>query len=546
MIHIPKHISYRTVGEWVLQSECSYENPFTDVTVDATFTSPLDREFTIPGFYDGENTWRVRFNPSEVGGWKYHIFSRPANPDLTLDGTFEVTPRQTRGFLQATPDRAWGFHYESGEPVFLLGDTTYNLFGMAHCGGDVSSFLKRRTEQGFNLLRVRLPVSPFHPPEGYSEWQTRRTWPWGGSEQAPRFDRFNLNYFRTVDQVVHEAEALDLGLEMIMEAWGFEFPFNNRNVFTPEWEELWLRYLIARYDAFKCVYFWTPMNEYEYYPDGHFHRSRDGVEDRWAMRIARWIKSVAQHGHVLSIHNGPRDPAFARRFAADPEAIDAIMFQEWGTRDREDGWLAAGIEERIGSSLEGWRGSVIFAEYGYERNPNLPLAFPHHEYCDTEHTRRGAWRGAFCGVGVIHGFENSWGPFMTLDEDQPGLVYLLHLCRFFTEVVPFQQMQPTEEILIADEWALGHRPSVLATTNRDVVAVYLPVGDTVALALPTERGYSAQWFDPRTGELHAAELSTEDTILSCTPPVGKDENERLWDWILVLSDKTCQSRKKDL
>ncbi len=66
-----------------------------------------------------------------------------------------------------------------------------NLFGMAHCGGDVDAFLKRRAEQGFNILRVRLPVSLFHPPEAYSEWQTCRTWPWGGSEQSSRFDQFS-------------------------------------------------------------------------------------------------------------------------------------------------------------------------------------------------------------------------------------------------------------------------------------------------------------------------------------------------------------------
>jgi hypothetical protein len=147
--------------------------------------------------------------------------------------------------------------------MFLFGDTTYNLFGMAQCGTDVSSFLHRRAEQGFNLLRVRLPVSPFHPPDGYSDWQNRRTWPWGGSEQAPRFDRLNLEYFHTVDQVVRIAEELGIGLEMIMEAWGFEFPFNSRQIFTVEWEELWLRYLIARYDAFTSTYFWTPLNEYE-------------------------------------------------------------------------------------------------------------------------------------------------------------------------------------------------------------------------------------------------------------------------------------------
>jgi hypothetical protein len=528
-------ISRRTAGEWALRTDHPYGNPFVDVTVDATFTSPSGTALTVPVFYDGENTWRVRFNPNEAGRWTYRTSSRPPDPDLVQAGDFEVADREARGFLQATPGRAWGFHHESGEPAFLLGDTVYNLFGMAHCGGEVGSFLKRRAGQGFNLLRVRVPVSPFHPPDGYSDWQTRRTWPWGGSEQAPRFDRFSLAYFHTVDRVVRQVEQLGLGLEMIMEAWGFEFPFNSRHIFVAEWEELWLRYLIARYDAFNCVYFWTPMNEYEYYPDGNWHRSRDRVEDRWAMRIARWIKAVAQHSHIVSIHNGPGEPPFARRFAADPEAIDAIMFQEWGTRDEESGWLAAGIEEQIGRSLEDWPGSAVFAEYGYERNPDLPLKVPGHEFCDAEHTRRGAWRGAFCALGIIHGFENSWGPFMILDQDQPGLVYLLHLRRFFTEVVPFHQMQPAPEIVLPGEYAPGHRPLALATDSADVVAVYLPVGGRVDLSLPEGKAHDAQWYDPRTGELHPATPSTEGPPLSFSAPVGKGKNQHPWDWVLILS-----------
>src|SRR5690606_18990985 len=114
-------------------------------------------------------------------------------------------------------------------------------------------------------------------------------------------------------------------------------------------------------------------------------------------------------------------PAFAQRFAADPLAIDAVMYQEWGSNDREQGWLAAGIEAGIERAFEGWPGSVVFAEYAYERNPNLPLVFTGHEFSGPEHMRRAPWRGAFQGIGVIHGFENSWGPFQLLEEDQPSL-----------------------------------------------------------------------------------------------------------------------------
>ena len=76
-------------------------------------------------------------------------------------------------------------------------------------------------------------------------------------------------------------KSLGIGFEMIMEAWGFEYPFNDRAVFVREWEELWLRYLIARYDAFGGVYFWTLMNEYEFYPDGDWRHGH--VADRWAI-----------------------------------------------------------------------------------------------------------------------------------------------------------------------------------------------------------------------------------------------------------------------
>lgn len=489
----------RAVAEWALTSERPYAEPFADVDVTGTFYGPSGQKVSMPAFYDGHNTWRLRFNPAEAGEWRLEISSQPCDLGLAEEVAFTVEPNESRGFAKATPGEAWGWHYESGEPIFYLGDTVYNLFGMAHCGADVEGFLERRAAQGFNLFRVRVPVSPFHPPEGYSYWQTRRTWPWGGSEQKPVFSRFNLDYFATVDRVIQKAEALGLGLEVIMEAWGFEFPFNRRDLFVPEWEELWLRYLIARYDAYNCVHIWTLMNEYEFYPDGDWRYNP--VADRWAIRMARWVKANAPHGHAVAVHNGPRLPPFAERFARDPGAIDAIMFQEWGTRDAENGWLAAGIEEVIGQALAGWKGSAVFAEWGYERNPEFPPNIPSHIYCDRHHTRRGAWRGAFCGLGIIHGFENSWGPFLKLDEDQPGLADLLTLKRFFTQVVPFARLRPAPELLASEgPFVAGHKPLILASAERDLIAAYLPTGGEVRLSLPLGRAYWATWFDPVSGE----------------------------------------------
>ncbi len=235
------------------------------------------------------------------------------------------------------------------------------------------------------------------------------------------------------------------------------------------------------------------------------------------------------------MHNGPNQPPFAQRFAADPEAIDAVMFQEWGTRDAERGWLAAGIEDEIVSSLEGWGGAAVFAEYGYERNPELPLAFPYHDHCDPEHTRRGAWRGAFCGLGVIHGFENSWGPFMILDQDQPGLVYLFHLRRFFHEVVPFHRVRPAPEINLSPDRDPGLNPLVLASPERDIIAAYLPGGGPVDLDVAAGKGHTAQWYDPRTGALTPAMPSDQGDRPAFVAPAPEGSTEHPPDWALAVT-----------
>ena len=514
----------RSVAEWRFTTSSTYENPFADVQIDASFTSPSGVTFPMPLFYDGDGVWKLRFNPGEAGRWTCRLSSRPRNPDFAQRFDFDVADAEARGFLRATPGEAWGFRFENGEDALIFGDTTYDLFGMQYCGGDVEGFLRRRRDQGFNLFRTRLHVSYFHPPHGDFAWQTRRMWPWGGSNTAPRFDLFNLDWFRSVDHTVALVEELGLGLEMIMEGWGFEFPFNHRSWFTAEWEALWMRNLIARYDAYNCVWFWTPLNEYEYYPNGDWNWTR--TADRWALRIGRWIKETAGHGHVLAMHNGPRLPPFAERFKADPEAVDAIMFQDWGTRDREGGWLAAGIEDAIAAAFEGWTGSAVFAEWGYERNPEFALKLPSHEFCDRSHTRRAAWRGACCSMGLIAGFENSWGPWMVLDRDQPGVADLVVLQDFLRRQVPFAALRPARS-LVTGAFELGHRPLALRATDETLAVVYFPAGGEASIAFRAAR---ARWLDPRTGA-YAPAAATDGRYRA---PAGSDDDRHPLDAVLVL------------
>lgn len=515
-------VPMRRVVEWELTSAENYKNPFVDVRLDADFVGPNGQVLTLPGFHDGSGTWRVRFSPGETGTWRYTFRSTPADPGLAGEGTFEVAPAQTRGFLKATPGKAWGFHYESGEPVFLLGDTVYNLVAETAVGNDIRPLLTRRAAQGFNLLRILLAAVPYCPPNAHAKWEGQHVWPWGGDDKNPQFDRFDLSYFRAVDETIRLVGEAGLGIEMIMQFPGEVAPFP-RPDFTDEWEELWLRYLIARYDAYSCVYIWDLCNEYEYIKDAPAHTPE---ADQWAMRTARMVKQLAVHGHPVAIHNRWELPTFASRFEADPDAIDMVLYQVWGTLGPNDGWLAARIEDSIREALEGWHGSAMNSEYGYETAPELRDIIPGHQWLDADHTRRGAWRSAFCALGVTGGFHQTWWGFGDYAKDQPGLPALTHLRRFLIDVVSFAELRPAQELVTGGPTEFGHRALVLADNDRRVTAAYLPVGGEVSLDV-SDGQY--RWYDPRTGEL----TEPQPWPGSAKSPAGG--GNRPYDWALVIT-----------
>ena len=67
-----------------------------------------------------------------------------------------------------------------------------------------------------------------------------------------------------------------------------------------------------------------------------------------------------------------------------------------------------------------------------------------------------------------------------------------------------------------------------------MVAVYLPVGGTVELALDHPR--RVQWFDPRLGTVLTAAPMFGRNDLRVTAPDGADGSGHPWDWVLIVSE----------
>ena len=67
------HQQWKTF-EIAFETSKQYLNPFMDIEVNVVFKKE-DKHWIVPAFWVGAGTWVVRFAPSEVGEYKYHLES---------------------------------------------------------------------------------------------------------------------------------------------------------------------------------------------------------------------------------------------------------------------------------------------------------------------------------------------------------------------------------------------------------------------------------------------------------------------------------------
>ncbi|MFJ4029603.1 DUF5060 domain-containing protein [Paenarthrobacter sp. NPDC089989] len=113
----------RTYKRFELEAHGPIEgNPYTDIEFTAVIEGPAGHVH-IPGFYDGEGIYRLRFMPLEPGSYTFSTLSN----SQTLNGhtgNFAATPPDPDSH---GPIRAEGFHfrYDDGTPYRPIGTTAY-------------------------------------------------------------------------------------------------------------------------------------------------------------------------------------------------------------------------------------------------------------------------------------------------------------------------------------------------------------------------------------------------------------------------------------
>ena len=339
---VSRSVAETAVQQWgieeiSLQSTVAHNNPFTDVELQCRFLSG-NREVHVDGFYDRNNTWKIRFMPDQQGTWTYTTTSNDPQLD-SKSGTFTVGPPAPNNHGPVRVRNTYHFEYADGAAFFPLGTTLYNWLNR-------DPALEQRTlatlvKNPFN--KVRFLIFP--------------KWMIFNHVEPPRFpyirrpdgsfdlNRFDPEFFDHYEARLKDLQSLGIEADIILfhpyDKWGF-------SKMDQAHDELYLRYVLARFAAFHNIW-WTVANEFDVFPQ----------QKNWNA-LGNLIAARDPYHHLLGIHN-----CCLRFYDNTQPWIDHVILQDI-TAQRLP--LSNGIAGRVALDARAIGKPVMVDEYGYEGN----------------------------------------------------------------------------------------------------------------------------------------------------------------------------------
>lgn len=244
-------------------SETSYENPYMDVEMHAIFLHDNGTSIIRPAFWDGGETWKIRFaSPLSKGTWKYvTTCSDMLNSGLhNQSGELKATsgksnnPLLAKGFLRMSPKKRNIIH-ANGHPFVLAGDTPWAL-PFRGTPESVKEYASDRQQKGFNaalMMTIMPDMKATGPRDRFSP---------GGFDvafedlPAGHITKMNIAYFQYYDELIDI--LLDHGIVPVYQPVFHGFGWKGLNtlgrVINPQEYVRYNRYLVARYGARPAIW----------------------------------------------------------------------------------------------------------------------------------------------------------------------------------------------------------------------------------------------------------------------------------------------------
>ena len=428
-------------------------DPFTDVKLSARFTAGPDA-MTVPGFYDGGGTYRIRFSPPVPGHWTYQTHSnRPALDAKT--GAIDAGPATGANHGPVRVYKTFHFQYADGTPYFQVGTTCY---AWTHQGNDLEEqTLRTLAASPFN--KIRMCVFP----KSY-QYNTNdpATYPFvRGADGKFDFSRFDPADWQHLERRVADLEKLGIEADVILfhpyDRWGF-------SEMGPADDDRYLRYAIARLSAYRNVW-WSLANEYDFM----IPPLRKGQ---------RGNKTVADFDRFFSILQ-----------AEDPYDRQRSIHHASKMYDHTKPWVThVSIQNRDLTQVIGWREKfqkpIVVDECRYEGNISSSWG-----KLTGQQMVRQFWTGTVCGGYVGHG-ETLKDPNDVLWWSKGGVLHgqsppRIAFLRKVMEGLPYTDMTPARL-----------NPTTFCLSKPGAVyLVYALKAGPIALHLDGNRPYDVEPID---------------------------------------------------
>lgn len=260
------------------------QNPFTDVELSATFTHEQSgKSLTVDGFYDGDNTYRLRFMPMEEGKWNYTTHSNVEKMDGNTGYIVCTAPKAgTHGMVKVGDDQ--DFIYGDGTQYYPVGTTSY---AWIHSSLErQEQTFKSLEESGFNKIRfIVFPNgSVKDEPEHYPFVRD-------GKEGAWNYTCLDTKFFQHLEQCIERLDKIGVEADVILFSpydggrWGFDRMTMDTNL-------RYLKYVVARLGAYSNVW-WSIANEWDL--------CKKKTLDQW-LEMSEYVAKKDPYHHLLSIH----------------------------------------------------------------------------------------------------------------------------------------------------------------------------------------------------------------------------------------------------
>ena len=567
--------------EMQFRMDRNYENPFdpTQVQADLLIETPDGHSWVHPAFWwqsvevsnpsyeqyrlVGEPAWRARFSPRRLGTYTVRVRVADAggtvvSEPLTLSTVNTFAPT-SHGFVQVDERNSRYLRYDDATPYHPIGYNVSFEDGVPSTNGTAYYQDHFGILGGSGANWSRLWMTDFN--RGTLEWTVGHFAGWYRG-----LGRYALQSAARNDLILEIAEEHGIAIQLVLNDHG-QFssttnarwngsdsnpgnPYNAKNggpvpqdnpldFFSNEQARSFfkhrLRYLVARYGAYRSLLAWELFNEVQFV--GTSSRNPRNAPFAAKQSIADWHSEMAAYLHEIDIHHHPVTTSsdvnlpFFRDIWADP-GIDLVQIHDYSSPpERRDISVHNAVQRLLAETDK----PTIAAEFGLGASGNLECGFDPETYLSdssisrsyrTEanrahllqgtHLHNAIWSAALSESGAMIWW---WGCYLHQDADRNRNSSEFPLAN--------QHLPALARFMEGEDWApLNPQSFAITASGRDIVSFGLVSDQRAWLWVRDRENAFGTGLGP--GDLEERVVSGETIQLEGLDP-SYDYTVELWD-----------------